>query len=204
LILEHGLYTAALAIIVAMFYEKYTKNSPVLIASVIWFAMFIPDTDYIVGVIVDATTKIPIIQHGDFHNLLFLGLSTIIIGWLVAKKYQTKITVTAAMSCIFIGFLSHLVEDALVYKSAYAFLAPFSETIWHTGWMPYTRNMMYFGINWGSKECYTIGFMLLTGAVLTRYMLQGSDWLVPYSDKFRFKQLCAALGIFTNDQEVSD
>jgi hypothetical protein len=59
-------------------------------------------------------------------------------------------------------------------------------------------------MNWGSKECYIIGVMLLAGAITSRYLLQGSDWLVPYSDKFRFKQLCAALGIFTTNQETSD
>lgn len=202
MILEHGIYTATIAIIIAMFYEQYTKNNGVLVASIIWFAVFIPDTDYIVSVIIESTTNLHIIEHGSFHNILCLGLATIIFGVLVTKikKYRASITVTAAMTCVFIGFLSHLAEDALVYKSAYAFLAPFSATIWRTGWMPYPRDVIFHGIYFGSYNVYTVGLIFLSGAILSRYILQGSDWLLPYSEKFRFTKLCSILDIFNREE----
>lgn len=204
MILEHGIYTAALAIIIAMFYEQYTKNNPVLVAGIIWFAVFIPDTDYIISVVIDATTNLHLIEHGSFHNILALGLATVIFGFLITKtkKYRSSITLTAAMSCVGIGFLSHLAEDALVYKSAYPFLAPFSSTIWQTGWIMYPKDLSVYGIMIGSKNVYAFGLMLVAGAILTRYTIQGTDWLIPYSDKFRFKKLCSMLGII-NEEKVN-
>jgi membrane-bound metal-dependent hydrolase YbcI (DUF457 family) len=199
LILEHGIFTAALAIIVAMVYEQYTKkNNSFLIASIIWFSMCIPDTDYIISVVVTAVSGSPyLFEHGDFHNIFCLVGFTVIGGLWVSKKYQ-DVALRTAMACVSIGFFSHLVEDALVYTQAYPFFAPFSGVVFETGWMNASRDIMIYGIHFGSKKVYAIGFVLLASAVMARYAVQGSDWLYQYSDKVRFTKLCQKMGIPVN------
>jgi membrane-bound metal-dependent hydrolase YbcI (DUF457 family) len=201
LILEHGIYTAALAIIVAMVYELYTKkNNSFLIASVIWFSMCIPDTDYLFGVLVTAISgSSHIFEHGDFHNVFCLVLFTVIGGWWVYRNYA-DISMNLAMACVFIGFLSHMFEDALVYEYAYAFFAPFTMDITPTGWlgMSAPRDVMAFGISLGATKVYAVGFALLACAIVIRYTVQGSDWLYRYSEEFKFARLCEKLGIQIN------
>jgi hypothetical protein len=200
-ILEHGIYTAALAIIVAMVYELHTKkNNSFLIASIIWFSMCIPDTDYLFGVIVTAVSgSSHIFKHGDFHNVFCLVMFTVVGGWWVYRNYA-DISMNLAMACVFIGFLSHIFEDALVYEYAYAFFAPFNMAVTPTGWlgMSAPRDIIWFGIEIGATKVYAIGFALLAGAIFIRYTLQGSDWLYQYSAEFKFAKLCMKLGIPVN------
>lgn len=184
MLLEHGIYTAALAVIVAMLYERYTKNDPIIVAGVVWLAMFIPDTDYIVRVSLQYAYphKFPVIQHGDFHNIFVLTLVTIIGGYLVYRKYgKAKITLLAASTCIFLGFLSHLVEDAFVYKEAYPFLAPFTSKVWDTGFLVATNDIVIKGIPIGSSHVYIVGIMLLSAAIMIRVRVQGFEWLEYYN-----------------------
>ena len=201
MILEHGIYTAALAVIIAMVYELYTKkNNSFLIAGVIWLSMCIPDTDYLFGVLVTAVSgSSHIFKHGDFHNVTCLVMFTMIGGWWVYRNYA-DISMSLATACVFTGFLSHMVEDALVYEYAYAFFAPFARDITPTGWlgMSAPRDIIWFGIHIGATKVYAVGFALLAGAIFMRYAIQGSDWLYQYSAEFKFAKLCKKLGIPVN------
>jgi hypothetical protein len=158
-----------------MIYDQYypTRKNP---AWIVMVAMMIPDTDYIVRVILDylLSTRSPI-QHGDFHNILVLCLSTFVVGYLISL-WKT-IHITDAISCVFIGFLAHLAEDAFVYKISYPFLAPFSTNVWHTAILAATSDVHYLGVNIGSTNVYIVGFMLIAVAVMIRTRVQGYGWL---------------------------
>ena len=106
MILEHGIYTAALAILIAMVYELYTKkNNSLLIAGIVWVAMCIPDTDYIISVAVTALVGSPyFFEHGDFHNVFCLVLFAMVGGVWVTQRYK-DLSLNLVMTCISIGFL---------------------------------------------------------------------------------------------------
>lgn len=178
MLLEHGVYTAALAVIVGMIYVQYFPNR-LNLAWVVFFAMFIPDTDYIVRIGIEQVTRAQsFIQHGDFHNVLVLFLASIIIGGIIARVFKYEYIDT--ILCFAIGFTAHMLEDAFVYSTSYSYLAPFSWKVQHTGILLSTRDIFFKGILVGSTNVMFVGFMFLSLMILIRCSIQGHGWLNTY------------------------
>lgn len=172
--LEHLIYTGALAILVGMLYINGTDKVP---AWVILLGVILPDTDYIFSVIEESVFgHFPgWIQHGTFHNFTSLCIISILGAWVLVKYFKFNFNVT--LICIYLGFLSHLIEDALVYTTAYAFLEPFSHQTWKTGILLATNDINFYHICLGSVNIYVVGILLLLAVITFRIWVQGFSWL---------------------------
>lgn len=177
---EHVVWTLAVCVLVGTYYAKYPPNkNPVWL---IWFAMFIPDSDFVaqtVWIQIFPYKTTTLFLHGQFHNILILTLSAVLIGWFVWKN--TKIAYKDAAFCIALGFTAHLLEDALVNGSTYYFYYPFSNRGWYQGFI---LNPMYDVIAANTVIASTnvlfIGLLLLALAILIRSFFQGDAWLEKY------------------------
>jgi membrane-bound metal-dependent hydrolase YbcI (DUF457 family) len=180
--LEHGIWTLALCVIVGMFYKKYPLDrNPTWI---ILFAVLLPDTDFFFQTIM--TEVFPYktatyLVHGGFHNVLMLLLFSFSIGWLIWKT--TKIAFKDATVCVAIGFIAHLLEDALVNGVVYHFYRPFSERGWYQGFIiPPLDDVVFANNVIGSTNILVIGLSLLIVTIIIRSLFQGDAWL----DKYNF------------------
>jgi hypothetical protein len=177
--LEHGIWTLAVCVIAGMVYERYRTYNPVWI---IWFAMFIPDGDFVVKTIWEWVFpyKFSPIVHGSFHNIGTLLIVSGVVGWYIWK--HTRITFFDASFCVAIGFASHLVEDALVNGTVYQFYMPFSDRGWYQGFIIHSSNDIVFAHNLiASSNLVYIGLALLAITILVRCNLTGYDWLKKYN-----------------------
>jgi biotin transporter BioY len=176
---EHAIFTAVFCVLVGLIYEQYTKRNPVWI---MWFAMLIPDADFVVQTVWEAIfpMKFSPIIHGDFHNIFFLICSALFAGWYIWK--HTEIRFDDAALCISLGFIAHLAEDALVNGTRYHFYAPFSNRGWYQGFIIHPTNDLIFAHNViGSTNILAIGVLLLILAIMIRSNIQGYDWLKKYN-----------------------
>jgi membrane-bound metal-dependent hydrolase YbcI (DUF457 family) len=166
-----------------MLVDKYLKlpidRNPVWL---IWFAMFIPDSDFVVQTLWEelSPTNISPLVHGDFHNIGIMIIVSVMLGWFIWKN--TKIRYDHAVFAITIGFMAHLMEDALCNGIQYHFYRPFSDQMWWHGFVitpdwdvVYANNVV------ASWNLIYIGLALLALAMITRTMLMGGDWLLKYN-----------------------
>jgi len=177
--LEHVIWTTALCILVGMFYEKYTNRNPVWI---IWFAVMIPDVDFVLQTIWEGIfpMKITPIIHGDFHNIFVLILVSLIVGWYIWKN--TKVWFKDAVFCVALGFIAHLVEDALVNGTKYHFYRPFSDYGWYQGFILKPMNdIIVVHTVVASTNVVFIGLLLVALAILIRSFFMGDAWLEKYN-----------------------
>ena len=166
--IEHLIYSAALAVIVGMFFSRFTGRDP---SWIIIAVAFVPDIDSALEKI-DRMTRItiPVINHhGDLHNILMLVVFSLLLA-MILRWFGIRFI--DGLTCSAIGIAAHLCEDALVYKPAYAFLWPLSAQDFGLGILPETRNIL--GI--ASSTVLLIGLILLTGAVLIRTLIEGKGW----------------------------
>jgi membrane-bound metal-dependent hydrolase YbcI (DUF457 family) len=167
-LIEHLIYSAALAVIVGMIYSRYTGRDP---SWIIIAVAFVPDIDFVIEWIrAGAGTTFPLaISHGDLHNVLFLMDFSLLCA---AVLYLFGLRFMDAFTCSALGIAAHIFEDALVYKYAYAFFWPYWPKILGIGIMEETRDI--FGI--ASSTVLLTGVILLTGAVLVRTRIEGTGW----------------------------
>jgi membrane-bound metal-dependent hydrolase YbcI (DUF457 family) len=170
--IEHIIYSAALAIIIGMIYSHFTGRDPSLIIIVV---AFVPDIDLTLQTLHELIQRtFPFtIHHGDFHNILFLIVFSLILA---AVLCQFGVRFIDGFICSSIGIAAHFLEDALVFKPAYAFLWPFTSHIFGIGIMTETPD--FFGI--ANSIVMLIGIILLTVAVLVRTHVEGRKWLGNY------------------------
>lgn len=176
---EHAIFTAVFCVLVGLIYERYTNRNPVWI---MWFAMLIPDADFVVQIVWEAVfpLKFSPITHGDFHNVFFLIVFALFIGWYIWK--HTNIRFDDATLCIVLGFTAHLAEDALVNGKVYHFYIPLSHQGWYQGFILKPLDDIVFAHNViGSTNITAIGILLLILAVMIRGNIQGYDWLKKYN-----------------------
>jgi hypothetical protein len=175
--IEHAIWTLAICVIAGIFYAHYPRDrNPVWI---IWFAMLIPDSDFVAQTIWEEVfpykTTIFFV-HGQFHNILVLTFSIVVIGWLIWRF--TKISYRDAAICVAIGFIAHLLEDALVNGVEYHFYFPISDRGWYQGFiLTPDNNVVLVHTVVASSNVIALGFCLLILAILVRSNLQGYDWL---------------------------
>jgi len=179
--IEHGIWTLAICVLVGMIYAKYPINrNPTWI---VLFAVLLPDTDFFFQTVM--TELFPYktftyLIHGGFHNVLMLVLFSFSIGWLIWKT--TKIAFKDATVCVMIGFIAHLLEDALVNGVVYYFYRPFSEQGWYQGFIIHPSNDVVFANNViASTNIIIIGLFLITITILIRSLFQGDAWLEKYN-----------------------
>jgi membrane-bound metal-dependent hydrolase YbcI (DUF457 family) len=161
-----------------MLYEGYTNRNPVWI---IWFAMLIPDSDFVVETFWEEIfpTKIAPIIHGSFHNIFTLVVMAIFVGWLIQRSM--RVSFRDASLCVALGFGAHMLEDALVNGVVYHFYAPFSDRGWYQGFILHPANdVIYANSVIASSNIVFIGTALLVLMILLRVMIEGTEWLEKY------------------------
>jgi membrane-bound metal-dependent hydrolase YbcI (DUF457 family) len=166
--IDHIVYSAALAVIVGLFFSLFTRRDP---SWIIIAVAFVPDLDLALEEIhVWNGIVFPILfRHGDLHNILFLVVLSLLLA---AFLLFVGIRFIDGLICSAIGIAAHLFEDALVFNPAYAFLWPITTQIFGIGIMQETRD--FFGI--ASSTVLLIGIILLAGAVLLRTLVEGTGW----------------------------
>jgi len=165
---EHIIYSAALAVIVGLVYFRFTRRDP---SWIIIAVAFVPDIDFALSHLrrLYRTFIHYGIQHGDFHNILFLIIFSLMFA---AILRYVGIRFVDGFICTAIGFAAHLFEDALVYKIGYAFFWPISSKVYGIGIMSETYN--FFGI--ANSTVLVVGIILLAIAVLVRTLVDGKGW----------------------------
>jgi hypothetical protein len=179
MILEHFIYSAALAILVGMLFYNYTgRDSSWIIILCAW----IPDIDLIANRVLTSFGFTLLfeghkITHGVFHNIAMMVIFGILVAFLL---HPFGIQFFDAFFFAIIGFGAHLVEDALVYKVGYPYLWPFSSEDLGIGLLPnilseenYFRN--FFGI--ANTEVLIVGVAFLLVAIIIRTYVEGPTWI---------------------------
>lgn len=160
MILEHMVYSFALAIIVGLIFVHFTGRDP---SWVILVMTIVPDTDFVINriMILCGLLKPYILNHGDFHNILSLLFFSLVAA-LILHKY--KMPLGDALLCSMIGFSAHLAEDFIVYASWYGYLYPWSLREYGVSILPETRNL------WGlaDSKILALGLILVCIALFIR------------------------------------
>ena len=175
---EHLFFTTAIAIVVGMFFFRYTGRDSSWIVIVCAYA---PDLDKIADYILNHIGFTLLyeghtIHHGTFHNIAAMVIFGIVIAFLL-NPFGIKFI--DAFSCAVIGFGAHLFEDALVYSSSYMYLWPLSTERMGWGILPmgteesYNANFFHFA----NTEVLLIGIALVAVAAAIRTYVEGPGWI---------------------------
>lgn len=161
--IEHLIYSAALAVIIGMLYYRSTGRDP---SWIIVISALAPDIDQAFCSMrcwfgVSLAFNGHLIQHGDFHTLGALAIYALLLGALLVPL---GIRFWEGVLFAGIGFGAHLLEDALVYRTSYAILWPFSDRVVALGLMDYSRD--FYSI--ADTQVLIVGLFLLAGAVALR------------------------------------
>jgi hypothetical protein len=169
MLLEHLLYSAALAILVGVIFLKYTGKDPTWLIVVMSAA---PDIDYPIHMIMKAFNfSYPVmINHGDFHNILSLLFISLCVALVLSKVGMNFVHV---LICSMIGYGAHFVEDFIVYPPAYAYFFPFGTNTYGINLIPETGDLIVAG-----SEVLVIGLVLFCLAVGVRMYFDGAGWTI--------------------------
>ena len=175
MLIEHLIYSTALAIFIGMIHYRFFSRD---YSWIIIVSAYAPDLD----VISDSLLKkmgITVliygypIAHGHFHNLAILTLCAISVAFLlhpIGFKFLDSIFFAG------IGFAAHLFEDALCFKDNYPFFWPLVPKHVGIGLFHYTPNL--YGI--ADKEVLIIGLILLVSSAILRTAYEGTRWVANY------------------------
>jgi hypothetical protein len=174
MLIEHFYYSAALAILAGMVYLRATGRDP---SWIIILCAFVPDLDMLlpfvqglsgIRFVIDGA----LVHHGAFHNIWALTGFVIL-----ATPLLVLAGVKARDAALFagIGFAAHLVEDALVYKSAYPFFWPFLSGFDSFGLYQYTNDLII-----ADSRVFILGVALLLLASMLRTAVEGPAWVRHY------------------------
>jgi len=179
---EHIIYSTAFAIIIGMFFYKYTGRDP---SWIIIICSWAPDIDIIMDRVLSSFGFTLLFEghrivHGDFHNIAVMVIFGILMAFFL---YPLGIKFFDGLFFSIIGFGAHLFEDALVWAHLYRFFWPLSSKAIGLGLLPtmineehYIRD--FFGI--ANFEVLIIGLVLLLIAILIRNYLEGRTWIRLY------------------------
>ena len=167
-LIEHLIYSAALAVIVGMIFVSLTGRDP---SWIIIAVAFIPDIDFgldqlrnIPGITLSFT-----IRHGDFHNIMALVFFSLVIA---AAASAIRMRTSDAFICAAIGIGAHFYEDAMISKSAYTFFWPFTTHYFGIGIL----TEIPYDLIIANSEVLLVGILLLSGAVCIRTLVEGKGW----------------------------
>ena len=173
MLLEHLIYSTAIAIILGTLYRRYTGRDH---AWLVVASAYLPDLDIIAD---DLLQRIGItvmvhgspIRHGYFHNvavmLAYASFAALLLHPVGVRLVDSFFFAAA-------GFGAHLFEDALVYKGGYAFFWPFSLQHYGIGAFEYTRDWYRVA----NTEVLVVGVIALLGALVFWWTLEKKGWKV--------------------------
>ncbi len=179
MIVEHIIYSTAIAILIGMLYYTWTGRD---YSWIIILCAWAPDVDGITNTILGKFGFTLLFEghtifHGAFHNVAMMVIFGIIVAFLL---HPFGIRFLDSLFFAIIGFGAHLFEDALVYKVGYPFLWPFSSRDLGWGLLPnivseenYIRN--FLGI--ANFDVLIIGLLFLLAAILIRTYFEGFTWI---------------------------
>jgi len=170
MLLEHLLYSAALAILVGIIFLKYTGKDPTWLIVVM---SAVPDTDYVVHMIMEAFNfSYPvIINHGDFHNIFSLVFISLCVSLVLSKFGMNFVHV---LVCSMLGYFAHCVEDFIVYPPAYAYFFPFTTDTYGINLIPETGDLIVAG-----SEVLAVGLVLFCITICIR-MYFDNGWTIKH------------------------
>ena len=148
-----------------------------------------PDLDYFVQwgeCYIWQCNTIIAVHHGDFHNLAALAAFTI-IGVYIFSKWGNFNWKDAAI-CSFLGYTAHLWEDWFVYRPAYTFLWPFTDTYYGGNIIHETSSLW----GWGDPYVFAFGFLLLGIAITLKMHFCGKDWIKEEFNSFVIPKISSA------------
>lgn len=167
MLIEHLIYSAALAVIVGMIFVSLTGRDP---SWLIIAVAFVPDID--LGL--QEFGKIPgitlpfVFLHGDFHNfwaLIFFSLVVAVAASLIRMRMLD------AFVCAAIGIGAHFFEDAMIANPAYAFFWPLSSQKFGIGVFTETHDLII-----ANSEVLLVGLLVLIVAISIRTLVEGRGW----------------------------
>jgi uncharacterized membrane protein len=173
MLVEHLIYSAAIALLIGMIFLRYTGKDPSWIIVVMTVA---PDTDYVIREIMLAFNMSGqfMIYHGSFHNII----SLIYISFIVALIFsRIGVSYTSAVICSMIGMFSHFIEDFIVYPPAYAYFYPFSSIDYGINFIPETRDLVIAG-----SEVLVVGLVLLVVSMCIKKYFENGWTISGYID----------------------
>ena len=172
MLLEHWIYSIAIAIIIGAIYHKYTgkDHSWIIIASA-----FAPDIDLFMDYIfsnwgITLLINGNPIQHGNFHNLaiiFFFAFVTALLLQTIGLRFRESFLFAN------IGFMAHMFVDALVFNPAYAFFWPLSAEKFGIGLFEY--NPTLYGI--ADPGILIIGLIMVITLAIIRVRYEGNEWI---------------------------
>ena len=172
--IEHLVYSTSVAIIFGMFYRFLIGRE---LSWIIILSAFAPDLDELpcrLSMIILDLTGVDlqifgtIIVHRDFHNawvLILYALSIALFLYPFGFKFFDVFIFSVA------GFEAHLLEDTLVFSSAYCVLWNLTPLKFGTG--IYYKN--FYGI--ADIDVLIWGFIFLVIALVLRTICERKNWL---------------------------
>jgi septum site-determining protein MinD len=172
MLFEHLIYSTAIAIIAGMIHVKKTGRD---YSWIIIVSALAPDLDIFTGYILTKfDTGILIngnpLKHGDFHNIAVLFLFALLVGSLLktqGMKFKDSFIFAG------IGFSAHMLEDALVFNPAYAFLWPLSTHSFGIGIIDYKAD--WYGL--ANAQVLLAGIIFLIVCATVRSLYEGKPGL---------------------------
>lgn len=190
MLFEHIIYSTSIAIIAGMIHLKKTGRdySWVIIASAL-----APDLDIFAGIIfkkfdIGILVNGNPLKHGDFHNIAFLFLFAVLVG-LLLKMTGMKFKDSSIFAGI--GFGAHMLQDLLVFNPAYAFLWPFSMSLFGIGIIDYEPD--WYGI--ANTVVLVSGIIVLILFVTVRILYEGKPGLQRFIKTFALAGVLLAITI---------
>jgi hypothetical protein len=172
MLLEHLIYSTAIAIVAGMVYYRYVGRDPswIIIASA-----YVPDIDFVFNPLLK---KMGIslmlnghhIVHGNFHNMAFLIIYSVSLAFLL---HPFGIRFTDSLLFASLGFAAHLFEDALVFDPAYTFFWPITSREFGIGLFHYSADL--FGI--ADSRVLVVGLILIGFSAILRTAFEGTGWV---------------------------
>jgi len=177
MLIEHPVYSLAIAVIFGMVYRKHTGRE---MSWIIVLSAYAPDLDVVATYALSALNSLgitnftepcgcPLDLHGDFHNLSFLLLYAAIVAFLLN---HWGFRFWDAFVFAGVGFGAHLIEDALVFKQAYPFFWPLTTRIFGIGVIEYQAD--FYGI--ADTTVLTLGLVFLLAAITLRTLYERKNW----------------------------
>lgn len=176
---EHVIYSAAIAIIVGMFFFSWTGRDH---SWIIILCAWAPDADMIANRLLSRMGFTLLfeghaIYHGAFHTVAVMVIFGAVMAFFL---HPFGIRLVDGFFFSVIGFGAHLFEDALVYAVGYQYLWPFSSSRQGIGLLPniiseeqYFRD--FYGI--ANTEVLLVGLVFLLAAIVVRSYREGGTWV---------------------------
>jgi hypothetical protein len=175
-LIEHVIYSTAIAILLGMIYRVITFRE---YSWIIILSAYAPDVDAIINrVLLKAGITLLVygspISHGDFHTLAMLAFYALGVSFLL---HPLGIRFVDSLIFSAVGFGAHLVEDALVFSDGYRFLWPLVGQRLGIGILAgpggYEEN--FYGI--ADTAVLGYGIIFLAAAVVIRTWYERKNWM---------------------------